>query len=823
MNRTPPTAWLRQPLVTGVLCLSVFFFVAPKRARAQQPPPTCVDWNAVQSWNGTISISGAGTATDQVGEVFTVSEAAIITFTGATPDPVSFGPCPSTLNDWVASGSQVSISVTVHDSFTVPSCTVTTWDVSNGIGTGDVYLAFNMGNPSALTYNFGYSSLVNSTPPMTITTTGSGTQCSSSSATGSAPVGPVQNRFIGAGYLASPIALPSTLSTLSGSTSFQQADAVSPINTNITWNLSWNFTPVLPPLDAVVTIDGSPSYAAWRPMAGMNEAAIGNFLVISGALVSKTTGEPVAVGADQWTFTLKNFSSEPGVTLNWPPADHALSLPDFDFKDPLNSTLEANIVVSPDGTSVQVLPDPNYPSGLSAASLVLDSHDWGAWATLNVSVTVADQATPIEAHIQLPNGQTVTDIPIPLITQPGSHIADIWKTQHNVPLSTPDSDDSEPNPVGYQDCVGDGFTLYEEYRGFMENGKHIEGDPNNKDFFIENIVGANAEPGIWEFTQLSGLTVHKDIQKNETKIDHPNGAFGSILVNFNHSQGAHVTDQHGVTIAAQYQFPDKHGQPVPLDGGITVLSVAGVHGKPRITDGIAIQYKNRIGTLNPNNTHLGVITPVAASGQYDLGVAHELMHPIQVDHHGDNDAGYTLFQFSPPNTPQNPTSTVKTYVGNQQVQLWQEQGTPGDQSTLFWQSYQQALNQCQAISADPFAYPGSVAYYCASLFNATGYNNSLVLYVGSPQQQHSGDDQCIMRYFFANTYPSSAPNSGIYYLVPQGTEPLGGTLCTSPTGTGINDPDRTPQPRYFNASPGRGGCQFWICVSDNTNYALIPD
>jgi hypothetical protein len=97
---------------------------------------------------------------------------------------------------------------------------------------------------------------------------------------------------------------------------------------------------------------------------------------------------------------------------------------------------------------------------------------------------------------------------------------------------------------------------------------------------------------------------------------------------------------------------------------------------------------------------------------------------------------------------------------------------------------------------------------------------NLTLYIGHPQAQHSGNDHCVMRYFFANVYPSKT-DSTVYYISKAGTEPLGTLLCTSPAGTGINGPSHQPQSRYSDARNGRGACQNWVCVNDK--YPPIPD
>ena len=815
MKPARPPRWLLKVF----LVVNSILFLAPGYLRAQQPA-SCQDWTAVQSWTGTITVSGSGTSTSR-GNTYTISEQATISFTSATPDPVEFGPCgtsfPST-NQWFVSGSPVASSVTIHDQIVGPagSCTVNI-DVANGTtSTGSARVILNFTNSTTGTYNISFPTGVDSG----VVYSYSGNGCPGSS-TGGITWGPFGSPY--AGFLSKNIPLPSNISTLSGSSTIQGYDqAVGGNGTGQgTWTVTWNISPTLPDLDVLITI---PGYSTWRPMAGMNESAVGNFLIVQGQLISKNTGQPVAISADQWTFTLKGTSSEPGVTLNWPPQNQ-LANPtplDLDFNDPINKLLYPNITVSnpaPDTTMAQILPDPANPNCLPVAQLVVDSHDWGGWATLNVSAVVPGQTTPIQGHMQLSSSQNITDVPLPQ-RQPGSHVADAWKLAHNVALSTLDSDDSEPNPAGYPGCLGDGFTLYEEYRGFMENGKHIEGDPNSKDFFVENLIGAAAEPGIWRFTQLTGLTVHKNIQKNETKIDHPNGAFGSILINFNYSEGAHATNQHGVTIVSQNYFPGSSYS--PLSGGITIGNEAGVHFKPRLVDGIAIQYKNQPGTLNPNNTHLGVITPTSATLQYDVGVAHELMHPVGVDHHGDVDARLHQFILVPPGSPGNATSQAVFQLQGQNVKLTDEATGLQDAASLLWGNYQAIYSQCKAVLSFSVLFPSSVVNYCNSIQNYLPLLLSPTLYIGSPHGQHSGNDQCVMRYFLANTYPSAANNS-LYYLVPAGTEPLGNSLCNTAAGTGVNDPKRTPQPRYFDASPGRGGCQFWICVSDNPNYPLVPN
>ena len=97
------------------------------------------------------------------------------------------------------------------------------------------------------------------------------------------------------------------------------------------------------------------------------------------------------------------------------------------------------------------------------------------------------------------------------------------------------------------------------------------------------------------------------------------------------------------------------------------------------------------------------------------------------------------------------------------------------------------------------------------------------IWVGYRQGQHSGVQNCIMRYDNANAY---ATTSEIRYLVLNPALGSAGTIrnifCSSQTGTGINAPNRKPRTRFGNASSSasagpanRGQCLKRICVNDS--------
>ena len=156
----------------------------------------------------------------------------------------------------------------------------------------------------------------------------------------------------------------------------------------------------------------------------------------------------------------------------------------------------------------------------------------------------------------------------------------------------------------------------------MEKGKRIEGDPTKKDFFVQNLGGGDLKPGIIKFAQLTKLNVHKDLLADEmaalvgTKL-------GDRLINFNHDQGAHEVDQHGVIITSMSE----------TNGGLTSFTQTGVHGRPGLVKAICMEWRDHGGLFDPqslgtNNTHHGSITKSAALQQYDISVAHELSHSV---------------------------------------------------------------------------------------------------------------------------------------------------------------------------------------------------
>lgn len=86
------------------------------------------------------------------------------------------------------------------------------------------------------------------------------------------------------------------------------------------------------------------------------------------------------------------------------------------------------------------------------------------------------------------------------------------------------------------------------------------------------------------------------------------------------------------------------------------------------------------------------------------------------------------------------------------------------------------------------------------------------IYLGIEGGQHSGVEDCVMRYDCAEAYASKSALKT--YYVPTLGEMTGLFLCDSKKGDGVNSWSRRPQSRYGDASTG-GECRRRVCVNDS--------
>jgi hypothetical protein len=155
-------------------------------------------------------------------------------------------------------------------------------------------------------------------------------------------------------------------------------------------------------------------------------------------------------------------------------------------------------------------------------------------------------------------------------------------------------------------------------------------------------------------------------------------------------------------------------------------------------------------------------------------VAHELFHTVNVWHHGDIDRMGVLWRVMNDRLYEGGGAATGT-----QIQVRQEK--PDADIT------------------------GAVIDLYKALPNARRR-----MWIAVDQGQHSGDDQCVMRYANSNAYVLRADTTKRV----DARDERGSALCTSSNGTGVNEDPRDPQSRYGNAGSGRGNCAHQIHVTD---------
>ena len=355
---------------------------------------------------------------------------------------------------------------------------------------------------------------------------------------------------------------------------------------------SWNLN--LTGADTKLSV-GSDEYDNWLPTAGKKETDIGNPISIQAKLI-RADGTIACERAESFKFELKDGSHEKGVALNFPDAGSAQGDPDVHF---VEEFLDPKDVMSPDRLTLTT------EAGREAL-VFIPSFDWGAYATLKVTAKMRHGTLIVgflEGHLD------ITDIPLPKRSN-NSKIADKWKKDKGVEALA-DDDDGESKPEGDGDA-GDGFTLYEEYRGFYENGKHIFGDPKTKDLFVYKNLDVFI-PGIQWFVRITGLKVHYQLKTDEFDP-------AKRIMNFNHTDAPHQTDQHCLRVAM---------------GGGSHSAI----GPPKYSDTVVIG-RGAFTFRTLVQGHRKEITNELTST-----VAHEMGHACHILHHGESDMRKNTYKY----------------------------------------------------------------------------------------------------------------------------------------------------------------------------------
>jgi hypothetical protein len=217
------------------------------------------------------------------------------------------------------------------------------------------------------------------------------------------------------------------------------------------------------------------------------------------------------------------------------------------------------------------------------------------------------------------------------------------------------------------------------------------------------------------------------------------------VINKNVSAGPHRVNQHGVILKVQ-----------AFEGYAEAVSTGKHPSTPKDFEFVGLPV-----SIAPRPTFSQAVSYASST------VAHEMFHTVNVYHHGEGDVE-TVWRLGPNDT---------VFEGEQPIEVYREP----------------ALNVTLNVVAR------------LKTKNVTQQG----IWLGKPQGQHSGVENCIMRYDSAQAYERDGEVGGRYSV----SETPGALLCDSRQGTGVNA-SRTPQIRYGDAAQGRGTCNEQILVND---------
>jgi len=515
-------------------------------------------------------------------------------------------------------------------------------------------------------------------------------------------------------------------------------------------SVSWSLAPKsLTPVELVVDI---PDYKDWLPEPSLTGDQVGSKLLVNIRLQARGGGAPNDE-IEALRINLENVSREPGIAGNAP------------LDPPLIEEWGDLVLRDVDNPGMKITSKGwNHAVAVSSANparVVIGARDGGAYGILRV-----DALLKSGRHVDgtLKERPLLRDIPIPRRTLP-SKVGDAFRVATGA-LGDDDSDD-ETDPPGNTKIKGDGLTLYEEYRGFFQDGKFFRGDPKKKDFFICNLQkDERFKKGIELFAAASKLAVHSDLKAGEMK---------DRCINFNKAQGRRV-EQHGVMVYGFATAIADQGKNFPISRLCMAYSASDKKNtSPKDYKGVYVA-----ADLEPPQAPLQVTrggSTLTGQDRLAVSLAHELLHTVNVVHHGDGD--------------------------DTQVH-WDVQGTlPGGPFTV---------TETVVVKGVSTAIPVTVLTEAGApyVFKATGPG---AIWLGLPGGLFSGDEACMMRYAWAHAYRD--PRDPSVRIFVKDDDFQGAGLCEKSAGTGINDPHRkVPRggPRFGDAAVGN--CAGQIVVND---------
>lgn len=354
------------------------------------------------------------------------------------------------------------------------------------------------------------------------------------------------------------------------------------------------------PMDVEAVIVPEATYATWLPTLREKTRLSWGKPAIPGLALGATVkvrkkSDPTQPLEARFRFELVDVSREKGECLNYPPSE-AKTNPDLLIDKDRNTGLKVQCEVASDAAGC---------AGLVAttedlrpqATVWISPYDWGGWGQLKVTAILGDE-TEVPAHV---DGFPTRDaLQIPL-DENGNHIADFWEKSNAASTSTA-KEDNDSQPKG-DDDVGDGLSLYEEYRGFLVQMAHIRTSPVQSDVFIED--ASDLHVGYFPKSKLAihlvggGEYAHEEGATNERVIN-PNRGFATL-------GPEHVLYLLNKNMPGLYGEAEGDGPGPP-----GTCRVVGINKKACTAKGVSKQ-------------------------ELPSTIAHELAHASNVWHHGDGD------------------------------------------------------------------------------------------------------------------------------------------------------------------------------------------
>lgn len=485
-------------------------------------------------------------------------------------------------------------------------------------------------------------------------------------------------------------------------------------------------------------IEPADGFDRWRPSAAA-DGSDGEPVAFT-ATLRTADGSPPSQKMQTLEWELRETSREPGITINWP-RQPAGNEPDLYF--PPQQAVAAGASREPVGDGGQKVVVTFDEGGLSDR-IEVHPRDWGAWSTLHATAVLENKRRVVGRR----QGSAEVGVRLP-DRDPGRFIARTWLQDRGI--TADDRSDLDDRPQG-DAHPGDGLTLYEEYRGFHVDGQRVEGDPERKELFVVNegatpfsIGSASGTAGIAHFQRITGVRVHGKLSRSEMDDER--------VVNHNFSASPRLGPQHAVLIKVDPALVGEAKAFTPDERPKTPAGVRYI--------GLPVSFPQR-DTASP-------------AVSYDtITVAHELLHAVNVYHHGESD----------------------------EVVFWSRDPDG--------KMYEQATVE-QDEQYVPVGPRSEIRAFLEDGRDVTSQTRVGLRHLGRQHGQHSGAENCVMRYDLADSYVWLA-NPAHRYV---GIKEIQGTgLDNTREGSDVNLLTRLPQSRYGAAAPERGNCAAQILVSD---------